>query len=372
MADPGDPHSTETRRRRSALRFLALKKSLTYREIPIYYTGSGAGNRRPHHAIFTEDPMVATISPATLADLRRRGDKVTLIDVRTPAEYGEVHVDFARNVPLDRLSPQDIAGLGGDGPVYFVCKSGGRSQKACEKMHAAGIERVVSVEGGTAACEAAGLPVVRGRKAMSLERQVRIAAGALVAAGAALAAFGPDAPVNWKAIGVGLAGFIGCGLVFAGVTDTCGMAMLLARMPWNQACRSVTTCSTRLLVAALLAAGLAGTATAQHTKDSLDVVKQGVAEQKAVLVDCREPEEWKDGHVAGAVSLPLSTLERGVPPDQLARTLPKDKIVYVHCLAGGRCLTAAKILQKSGYDVRPLKPGYPDLTRAGFSSVVGP
>ncbi|MFM8292844.1 MAG: rhodanese-like domain-containing protein, partial [Planctomycetia bacterium] len=126
--------------------------------------------------------------------------------------------------------------LAGGGPVYFVCKSGGRSQKACEKLLAAGLRDVVSVEGGTAACEAAGIPVVRGRKAMSLERQVRIAAGALVAAGVALAAFAPD-PL-WQRIGQGLAGFVGCGLVFAGVTDTCGMAMVLARMPWNQACRS--------------------------------------------------------------------------------------------------------------------------------------
>lgn len=316
--------------------------------------------------------MVATVTPTVLADRRRRGDTVTLIDVRTPAEYGEVHVDFARNIPLDRLDPQTIASLATEGPVYFVCKSGGRSQKACEKMLAAGIDKVVSIEGGTASCEAAGLPVVRGRKAMSLERQVRIAAGTLVAIGAALAAFGPDAPVNWQAIGTGLAGFIGCGLVFAGITDTCGMAMLLARMPWNQAAASSATCCSRLLLAGLLATGLASQAVAQHTKDSLDIVKQGVSEQKALLVDCREPDEWKDGHVVGAVSLPLSTLERGVPPEQLARILPKDKIVYVHCLAGGRCLAAAKILQKSGYDVRPLKPGYPDLTKGGFPTVVGP
>jgi rhodanese-related sulfurtransferase len=180
--------------------------------------------------------MVATISPASLADLRHRGEKLTLIDVRTPAEYGEVHVDFARNVPLDRLDPGEFAALSGQGPIYFVCKSGGRSQKACEKLLAAGIKGVVSVEGGTAACEAAGVPVVRGRKAMSLERQVRIAAGSLVAIGAALAAFGPDS--TWRAVGIGLAGFIGCGLVFAGITDTCGMAMLIAKMPWNQACRS--------------------------------------------------------------------------------------------------------------------------------------
>jgi rhodanese-related sulfurtransferase len=186
--------------------------------------------------------MVATISPATLADRHRRGEKVTLVDVRTPAEFGEVHVDFAHNMPLDRLDPHRIAALGAGGPVYFVCRSGGRSRTACEQMLAAGIRDVVSVEGGTAACEAAGMSVVRGRKAMSLERQVRIAAGALVACGAALAACGPEAPVNWRAIGAGLAGFVGCGLVFAGITDTCGMALLIARMPWNQACRTGPAC----------------------------------------------------------------------------------------------------------------------------------
>jgi rhodanese-related sulfurtransferase len=190
--------------------------------------------------LFPEIPedlsMVATISPSTLADLRRRGEPVTLIDVRTPAEFGEVHVDFAHNMPLDRLDPREVASLAGNAPVYFVCKSGTRSWKACEKLLAAGLKDMVSVEGGTAACEAAGVPVVRGRKVMSLERQVRIAAGALVAVGAALAAFGPDA--FWQRIGMGLAGFVGCGLVFAGITDTCGMAMVIAKMPWNQACRS--------------------------------------------------------------------------------------------------------------------------------------
>jgi rhodanese-related sulfurtransferase len=178
--------------------------------------------------------MIATIAPAMLADLRRKGEKVVLIDVRTPAEFGEVHVDFAHNIPLDRLDAKAVTALSGGRPAYFVCKSGGRSQKACEKMLAAGLKDVISVEGGTAACEAAGVPVVRGRKVMSLERQVRIAAGSLVAVGAALAAFGPTEPMNWQAIGAGLAGFVGCGLVFAGITDTCGMAMLIARMPWNQ------------------------------------------------------------------------------------------------------------------------------------------
>ncbi|MFM7184729.1 MAG: rhodanese-like domain-containing protein [Planctomycetota bacterium] len=314
--------------------------------------------------------MVATITPAQLADLRRRGDAVTLIDVRTPAEYGEVHVDFAHNVPLDRLDPQEVARLAGDQAVYFVCKSGTRSQKACEKLLAAGLQKVVSVEGGTAACEAAGLPVVRGRKAMSLERQVRIAAGSLVAVGAALAAFGPDAPVNWEAIGAGLAGFVGCGLVFAGVTDTCGMAMLLAKMPWNQARASSASSCSRLLGAAILAL-TAGTALAQHTQDSLDVVKAAVTQRKAVLVDVREPDEWQQGHVASARLVPLSTLEQGVDPAEIAKSIPKGTVVYTYCMAGGRSVASVRFLRALGYDVRPLKPGYQELVRAGFPAATG-
>lgn len=313
--------------------------------------------------------MVATISPKQLIDLCSRGEAIDLIDVRTPAEYGEVHVDFARNVPLDRLDPKQIVAdhAKRTGPIYFVCRSGGRSKTACEKMIAAGVTDVVSVEGGTTACDAAGLPVVRGKKAMSLERQVRIAAGALVAIGAALAAFAPD-PL-WKNIGAGLAGFVGCGLVFAGVTDTCGMAMLISRMPWNQA--PAATCS-RLLLAAVVAAAAAGPVSAAgHTKDPLPTVQQAVTGGQAVLIDVREPDEWAEGHIAGAKLVPLSTLEQGVDPARLAQLLPKDKIIYCHCLAGGRCLEAAAILAPLGYDVRPLKQGYPQLIQAGFPAAVG-
>ena len=313
--------------------------------------------------------MVATISPTSLADLRRRGEKLTLIDVRTPAEFGEVHVDFAHNIPLDRLEAGAVRTLAGDGPVYFVCKSGGRSAKACEKLAAAGLPHVISVEGGTAACEAAGVPVVRGRKAMSLERQVRIAAGSLVAIGAATAGLCPEP--FWSKVGAGLAAFVGCGLVFAGITDTCGMAMLLAKMPWNQAARPAGACCVKTLLVAALLAGLCGTAVAEHTKDSLDVVRQAVAEGKAVLVDVREQDEWQEGHIVGAKLVPLSALEKGVAPQELAKAIPKDKIVYCHCRAGGRCVQAAAILKAQGYDVRPLKPGYPQLVEAGFRSEVG-
>jgi len=311
--------------------------------------------------------MVATISPSSFANLRRRGEGVTLIDVRTPAEYDEVHVEGARNIPLDRLDPQAIAAehAGKSGPFYFVCKSGGRSQKACEKMIAAGINDVVSIDGGTAACEAAGINVARsGRKVMSLERQVRICAGGLVVLGAVLGQFVNPA---WHA----LSAFIGAGLVFAGVTDTCGMAMMLAKMPWNQV-RGAATCCARAVMLAMVLGSAVGVAVAvEHTKDSLEAVQQAVADQRAVLVDVREPEEWNEGHLSGARSLPLSVLEKGVKPDALANLLPKTKIIYVHCLSGGRCLQAADILATLGYDVRPLKPGYQALVAAGFPAVVG-
>jgi rhodanese-related sulfurtransferase len=103
---------------------------------------------------------------------------------------------------------------------------------------AAGVTNVINVEGGTRAWDQAGLPVVRGKKTISLERQVRIAAGSLVLLGAALGYF-----IN--PLFIGLSAFVGAGLIFAGVTDTCGMGMMLAKMPWNQVRDSASTsCST--------------------------------------------------------------------------------------------------------------------------------
>jgi len=174
--------------------------------------------------------MNASIRPHELEKLRQAGEQVDLIDVRTPAEFREIHATPARNVPLDRLDPAELAsGPHGDGrqPVYVICRSGSRGKIACDKLAAAGIEQVVNVEGGTQAWTDAGLPVVRGKKAISLERQVRIAAGSLVLLGVGLG-------VLVHAAFLSLAAFVGAGLVFAGITDTCGMALMLARMPWNQ------------------------------------------------------------------------------------------------------------------------------------------
>lgn len=183
---------------------------------------------------------VATITPADLAQHNPASRKIDLIDVRTPVEFREVHVDGARNIPLDTLDPAAIMsarnGSAGE-PLYFICQAGGRSQKACEKFQAAGYSNVVSVEGGTKACENVGLPLVRGQKAISLERQVRITAGSIVLVGVILGFL--VHPVFF-----GLSGFIGAGLVFAGITDTCGMGMMLAKMPWNQvASRPEASCA---------------------------------------------------------------------------------------------------------------------------------
>jgi rhodanese-related sulfurtransferase len=176
-----------------------------------------------------------------LAELWKGNKQIDLIDVRTPVEYREVHVEFARNVPLDVLDPasvlRDRVGAGSD-PLYVVCRSGARGGQACGMFLKAGHTNVVNVEGGTLACEQAGLPVARGKKAISLERQVRIAAGSLVLLGAAL---------GWLVhpAFVGLSAFVGAGLVFAGVTDTCGMGLLLARMPWNRCGGTSNACRAR-------------------------------------------------------------------------------------------------------------------------------
>ncbi len=170
-----------------------------------------------------------TIDVKQLAE-KQRGGEVDLIDVRTPIEFREVHAEGARNVPLDSLDPQQVAaGHNGhsQGPLYVICRTGGRSTKAVKKLLDAGVEDVVNVDGGTQAWEQAGLPVLRGKKAISLERQVRILAGFLTLLGAVLGYF-------VHPYFVGLSAFIGAGLMFAGITDTCGMGMMLAKMPWNQ------------------------------------------------------------------------------------------------------------------------------------------
>jgi rhodanese-related sulfurtransferase len=156
------------------------------------------------------------------------GKRVSLIDVRTPAEHGEVHIEGSHLMPLDRLDAGVVrSAASGAERCVLICRSGKRAEQAYQKLQAAGCENLAVLEGGVMGWEGEGLPVVRGAKAISLERQVRIAAGMLVLLGVGLG--------TWVHPGFyGLSAFVGAGLVFAGITDWCGMAMVLAKMPWNQ------------------------------------------------------------------------------------------------------------------------------------------
>lgn len=179
---------------------------------------------------------IGTIDVNELASIAARGP-IDLIDVRTPVEFEAVHSQYAKLFPLDALDPQTIAAqrvTAADQPLYMICKMGGRSMKACEKFVANGITNVVNVTGGTDAWVAGGYPSIHGeRKVMALDRQVRIAAGSVVLLGVILSIWFP-----WA---VGTAAFIGAGLVFSGVTDTCTMGTVLSKMPWN---RPKATCGT--------------------------------------------------------------------------------------------------------------------------------
>src|SRR5262249_41621256 len=103
-----------------------------------------------------------------------------------------------------------------------------------------------------------------------------------------------------------------------------------------------------------------------HTKDSLDTVKANVKDGKAVIIDVREQSEWDAGHLKGAVLMPMSKLRNEQQAAEMLKSVPKDKIIYTHCRAGGRSLICGDIFKAAGFDVRPLKPGFEDMLKAGF------
>ena len=169
-------------------------------------------------------PTASRIDPARLAALID-AQQVQVIDVREPVEYASGHIGASRNVPLGRLGQTPLPA----GPLVLVCQSGRRSARGLEQLRAAGHPFPISdLEGGLPSWEQAGFPLERHRKApLPLMRQVQIAAGSLVLLGLGLGTWvGP----GWLL----LSAFVGAGLVFAGVSGFCGMALLLARAPWNR------------------------------------------------------------------------------------------------------------------------------------------
>ena len=169
--------------------------------------------------------MIATISPEVLSGGSAYPGK--LIDVRSAAEFAIGHIPGAVNVPLEQVEARldDI----GEGPLVLICEAGARAMVAAGWLEDR--QPVSVLAGGTAAWRKAGLPVVTCAPCRwTLERQVRLGAGLIVLVASVLAA---TVNPRW----VFLAMFIGAGLTFAGATNICGMAMLLARLPWNREAR---------------------------------------------------------------------------------------------------------------------------------------
>jgi rhodanese-related sulfurtransferase len=164
----------------------------------------------------------------TLSDLVARQAPVTILDVRTPAEFEAAHIPGSYNVPLDQL-PEHGRDLGSaiGGPAILVCRSGARARQAEQALRQAELPRLHVLDGGLAAWQMRGLPVNRGRQRWSLERQVRGLAGTLVVAGVV------GGWLVWPPLTV-LAAAVGGGLAFSALTDTCGMALLLAKLPYNR------------------------------------------------------------------------------------------------------------------------------------------
>jgi rhodanese-related sulfurtransferase len=168
----------------------------------------------------------ATIDTKTLKEIGAGSGRGQWIDVRSASEYATGHLPGAINIPLEQIELR-VGDLAENEPIVLICQRGARAQMAASRLAPRGREIVV-LEGGTQAWIDAGYPVVASVEARwSLERQVRLGAGILVVLGVTLAVL---VNLRW----IYLAGFIGLGLSFAGLTDICPMGLMLARLPWNR------------------------------------------------------------------------------------------------------------------------------------------
>ena len=177
----------------------------------------------------TTDPQhaTATIDPAELTRMRADDPAVHVLDVRTPGEYETGHIPGSYNVPLDLLGEhvRDLAAL--DHNVVLVCQSGARATKALETLVEAGKSNLRLLQGGMNAWTSSGGDVARTNDTRwAMDRQVRLVAGSVTLGSVVASVWFPPARF--------LAGFIGAGLTFSAVTNTCGMAMMLSKLPYNR------------------------------------------------------------------------------------------------------------------------------------------
>lgn len=176
---------------------------------------------------------IPTISPQRLHRRMDAGQPVTLLDVRSPAEYRAGHVSGALSLPLDELDTAalvqriGIRDIGSELPLYLTCQSGVRAQQAAEKLYDAGHRNLMLLQGGTEAWRREGLPMRGTGSVLSLEQQVQITIGALLIL---KVAFGFTVHELFFVLGA----LIGAGLITAGLTRWCGLARLIARLPWNR------------------------------------------------------------------------------------------------------------------------------------------
>ena len=174
-------------------------------------------------------------SPAELSRRIDAAEPLQLVDVRENPEFAAGRLAGARLIPLGEIENR-ASEIDRSRPLVVICQSGKRSDDARQKLAALGFSNIACLSGGLTAWEAAGLPVEKDEHApWSLERQVRVAAGALVLLGVALGFLVHPGFF-------GLSGFVGAGLVFAGITDWCGMGLLIAKAPWNRR-SSCTRCA---------------------------------------------------------------------------------------------------------------------------------
>lgn len=178
------------------------------------------------------------ITPNDLCGLLDKDNKIELLDVRTPCEHAAAHVPGARLLPLDDLDATAYLKTrpAAAPPIYVICQTTRRARLAIEKFSRAGFHNCILVDGGTQAWLDAGLPVNRyASKVLPLMRQVQVAVGLVSALGAALAL-----TVNPRFAILPL--LTGCGLLVAGLTGFCGLAILLAKMPWNRLGKTQAIC----------------------------------------------------------------------------------------------------------------------------------
>ena len=169
---------------------------------------------------------VASLSAHELQHRLKTEPGLLVVDVREYPEFAQEHITPSRLLPLGQLQAGDSA-LNQATPVVVVCQSGKRSARAAKWLTDNGFQQVAQLEGGLTEWKRCGLPLARLPKApWSMERQVRFVAGLLVLTGVLLSYIWQPAVL--------LSGAIGAGLAFAAVTNTCGMAMLLAKLPWNR------------------------------------------------------------------------------------------------------------------------------------------